>query len=100
MTEFKVIHIFDTGVTQVIGDRVKKFDGNSLPAQLEFVDHIESFKPASLTAMQFAAIHVFSGDHITYLGKGSKGSFTISLDQVDQRILGEFIREAVEKAAA
>lgn len=99
MAEFSTIHVFGYGETQVIGKDVnKKVDTTSLTSVAPFISHVKLFKPADVTLTDHHVIHVFHGDSVRYLGKGTdnkdeKTSFIVKWEEVDATLVDAIVNE-------
>lgn len=99
MSDFSTIHVFGYGETQVIGKDVnKKVDSTSVTSLTNFINHVKLFKPADVTLTDHHVIHVFHGDSVRYLGKGTdnkdeKTSFIVKWSEVDSTLVDAIVNE-------
>jgi hypothetical protein len=92
MAQFKTIHIFAYGETQLIGgENDGKLASSTLTTQQALIDHIKGFMPADVLDMPYHAIHLHYGSKASYLGRGEalkeKTSFHVSWDQLDATLI-------------
>lgn len=98
MAQFKTIHIFAYGETQLIGgENDGKVAGSTLAAQQALIDHIKGFRPDDVLDRPHHVIHLHQGSKASYLGKGEalkeKTSFSINWSDLDQSLVLAFSDE-------
>ena len=92
MAQFKTIHIFAYGETQLIGgENDGKVAGSTLITQQALIDHIKGFRPDDVLDRSYHVIHLHHDNKASYLGKGEalkeKTSFNVNWDQLDASLV-------------
>jgi len=100
MAQFKTIHIFAYGETQLIGgENDGKVAGSTLAAQQALIDHIKGFRPDDVLDKPHHVIHLHQGRKASYLGRGEalkeKTSFHVNWDQLDAALVDALSDELV-----
>lgn len=94
LEEWKTIHIFGYGETQIIGkDLSKKVTTSELTKVQAVVDHIFSKKPADNdTTINYHAIHIHKDMFADFVGMTTKYFRTLYAD-LDESIINELVTE-------
>ena len=92
MANFKTIHIFAYGETQIIGSTSDGKTASSDLASLQpLIDHIKGFRPEGVLDRPHHVIHLHQGRKASYLGRGEafkeKTSFHVNWDQLDAALI-------------
>jgi len=104
MANFKTIHIFAYGETQIIGSTSDGKTASSDLASLQpLIDHIKGFRPEGVLDRPHHVIHLHQGSKASYLGKGEafkeKTSFSINWSDLDQSLVSALSDELVAALA-
>jgi len=100
MTQFKTIHIFAYGETQIIGSTNDgKVAASTLITQQALIDHIKGFRPDDVLDRPYHVIHLHHDNKASYLGKGEalkeKTSFHVDWSELDQSLISALSDELV-----
>lgn len=86
--EFKVIHIFAYGETQIIGDDFNfKTATTNLTKVQAVIDNIKSVKPNDKPVSEFHSINIFNKDRFSYLAIPRAGTYILNFTELDAKKL-------------
>lgn len=99
---FNTIHVFGYGETQIIGDKNGKVKNSDLTSLSAFVNYIKGFRPSDVEDADVHVIHIFNGNEVRYLGKGTgdfkkKYSFSVKWADLDLATLNALVTEVESK---